>query len=205
MNINIDQINFDKLGGLIPAVVQDCESMQILMVGFMNREAIEQTIKAKRVTFFSRSKGRIWVKGEASGNYLSLINLALDCDNDSLLIYAKPTGPTCHKGDMSCFKTEQPTISKLIKIIDSRYENPQENSYVTKLFSEGTKRIAQKVGEEGVEVALAAAVGDNEELANETADLLFHLLVLLRQQGLDFSVITDVLEKRIGKIEKHKS
>jgi phosphoribosyl-ATP pyrophosphohydrolase/phosphoribosyl-AMP cyclohydrolase len=197
----LEKINFDKLGGLIPACIQDYATMQILMIGFMNKEALERTLVTKQVTFFSRSKNRLWTKGETSGNYLAVISYCLDCDNDALLIYAKASGPTCHTGDVSCFNTalEPPlySLAKMIATIEDRYHYPQNNSYTNKLFTAGTKRIAQKVGEEGVEVALAAVSDDNEELANETADLLFHLFVLLKNKKLDFSTITNILQKRM--------
>ncbi len=199
--LNIQDINFDKLGGLIPVCVQDYASLQILMVGFMNQEALQCTLDTGFVTFYSRSKNRLWTKGETSDNFLSVVRYSLDCDNDSLLIFAKAAGPTCHTGDISCFTTKdmpsQFWLSKLIEIIEDREKNPQLNSYTTKLFQEGTKRIAQKVGEEGVEVALAAVCGDDEELANEVVDLLFHLFVLLKSKNMDLEKIWDVLRERM--------
>lgn len=199
--LDTSQINFDKLNGLIPVCVQDHASMQLLMLGFMNKQALEQTLATQKVTFWSRSKKRLWVKGETSGNYLHVISLSLDCDHDSLLIYAKSAGPTCHTGDTSCFKTSYTPalycLAKLDSVIENRYLHPVDGSYTTQLFQQGTKRIAQKVGEEGVEVALAAVAGTKNELADEVADLLFHLLVLLKNQQLPFDAIMKVLQTRM--------
>lgn len=207
--LDIDKINFHKLNGLIPACVQDHETLQVLMIGFMNRQALEQTIATGKVTFWSRSKNRLWVKGETSGNFLSVIDCVIDCDDDSLLVYAKPHGPTCHKGTASCFQAEDadiPTLCTLIKlnnVIDDRHQHPKSGSYTTQLFQSGTKRIAQKVGEEGVEVALAAVAETHYELANEAADLLFHLLVLLKHKNLDLKTVAHILENRARKKAIH--
>lgn len=199
--INLDQINFEKLDGLIPVCIQDNLSFQILMIGFMNREALEITIQTKRVTFWSRTKNRLWIKGETSGNYLEVINIYLDCDNDSVLIFAKANGPTCHTGLTSCFgEIEQKpllVINELIKTIEDRFNNPKLDSYTTKLFAEGIKRIAQKVGEEGLEVALAAVCEDKKELSSEIADLIFHLLVLMKKLEVNFKDISKVLKYRM--------
>lgn len=202
--IDINKINFEKMDGIIPAIVQDYYSMEILTIGFMNKEALEKTLSERLVIFYSRSKKTLWTKGEASGNYLSVVECVVDCDNDSLLIYAKSHGPTCHNGDISCFKADNlpPFLQfhKMIEVINDRYKNPKDNSYITKIANEGTKRIAQKVGEEGVEVALAAVDGDDNELANEATDLLFHLFVLLRDKQLNFEEITNIIKDRMNKL-----
>jgi phosphoribosyl-ATP pyrophosphohydrolase/phosphoribosyl-AMP cyclohydrolase len=201
--IDVNTINFNKQAGLIPVCVQDYTSMQVLMMAFMNKEALEQSLLTKKVTFWSRTKQRLWTKGETSGNYLLVVDVLMDCDNDALLIYVTPVGPTCHTGKDSCFNLDQASslncLEKLIKLIENRHEYPQENSYTTNLFNEGTKRIAQKVGEEGLEVAIAAVAGDDEELANESADLLYHLFVLLKQKELKFSAVTNILQDRMQK------
>jgi phosphoribosyl-AMP cyclohydrolase / phosphoribosyl-ATP pyrophosphohydrolase len=201
--LDIEKINFAKMHGLIPVCVQDFYSMQVLMQGFMNQEALEKTLMTKKVTFFSRSKNRLWTKGETSGNYLTVVDCSTDCDNDALLIYVIAHGPTCHTGDVSCFKTDAAPpflqLAKLAAIVKERYQHPQADSYTAKLFREGTKRIAQKVGEEGLEVALAAILDDKSELANEVADLLYHLFVLLQEKNLTFTAICKVLEERMKK------
>lgn len=193
-------LNFDKLNGLIPACVQDYQSMQVLMIGFMNQAALEQTLATGRVTFFSRSKDRLWTKGETSGHYLSVIECVGDCDQDSVLILATPAGPTCHTGETSCFNLQSTPpldeLNRLLTVIDDRYQFRPADSYATSLFNQGTQRIAQKVGEEGVEVALAAVSGDPSALANETADLLFHLLILLKNNQVDLAQVMEVLAAR---------
>lgn len=199
--VDIDKIDFQKLNGLIPACIQDDQSLQVLMIGFMNREALEVTIQTKRVTFLSRTKNRLWMKGETSGNSLKVVKLHLDCDNDSLLIHVNTIGPTCHTGKTSCFgELEQrpfQTISDLIKTINNRFYKPKNDSYTSKLFDEGIKRIAQKVGEEGLEVALAAVACDKSELTGEIADLIFHLLVLMRKSEVDVASVLNVLKDRM--------
>lgn len=199
--LNVDKIDFEKLGGLIPVCVQDYRSMQVLMIGFMNKQALKTTLITKKITFWSRSKGRLWTKGETSGNSLLVVDALVDCDCDSLLIYAKALGPTCHTGSQSCFKDEHIPpmyyLAKLMAIVEDRHQSPKKGSYTSKLFKSGTKRIAQKVAEEGVETALAAVCEDNKELAQEVADLLFHLLVLLEHQGLDFQDVIAVLKERM--------
>lgn len=198
--IDIDKIDFQKLNRLIPVCIQDSQSFQVLMIGFMNEEALKITLKTKQVTFWSRTKNRLWVKGETSGNYLEVINLCLDCDNDSLLIYVKAIGTTCHTGTISCFGDikENPfsVTSELIKTIGDRFHNPKPDSYTSKLFDEGIKRIAQKVGEEGLEVALAAVSSDKNELTGEIADLIFHLLVLMKKSEVSFDDVVDILKSR---------
>lgn len=198
----IDKLNFKKLNGLVPAVIQDTRTNQVLMVGFMNREAIEKTISDKRVTFWSRTKKRLWQKGETSGNYLEYVSMQTDCDNDSLLIKAIPHGPVCHTNQFTCFGEDEmvdmgSVLCRLEEIIRGRKQMMPEGSYTSKLFKEGTPRIAQKVGEEGVEVALASVLGDKKRLTEESADLLFHLLVLLRQQDLALADVTKELRSRM--------
>jgi phosphoribosyl-AMP cyclohydrolase / phosphoribosyl-ATP pyrophosphohydrolase len=198
----IDKLNFEKLNGLIPAIVQDSRTNQVLMIGFMNREAIEKTLAEKKVTFWSRTKQRLWQKGETSGNYLEFISASIDCDNDSLLIKAIPHGPVCHTNQFTCFGENESVdvgsvLNKLEEIIRSRQKTMPEGSYTSKLFKEGTPRIAQKVGEEGVEVALAAVLGDKKKFTEESADLLFHLLVLLCQQGMKLEDVVMELRQRM--------
>ena len=194
--INAVELNFEKLGGLIPAVVSDSETNQVLMLGFMNKEAFAKTIETKRVTFFSRTRNTLWTKGETSGNFLNLIDIKEDCDNDSLLLIAKPDGPTCHKGTYSCFgidKNNTLFIDQLNKLIKERKENLPENSYTTKLFMEGADRIIQKVGEEAIETVIAAKNRDKEEIINETSDLIYHLLVMLAEQEIGFDEVVNKL------------
>lgn len=193
-------LDWQKSGGLVPAIVQDADTQQVLMLGYMNAEALAQTVATKRVTFFSRSKNRLWVKGETSGHFLDLVSIENDCDNDALLVRARPNGPTCHRGTCSCFGEGGASgvgfLAELERVVDRRIMGGDEKSYTARLVGEGVKRVAQKVGEEGVETALAATVGTNEELANEAGDLIFHLLVLLRAKRLSLSDITRVLEQR---------
>ena len=198
----MDKLNFDKLGGLVPAVIQDVRTNQVLMVGFMNPEAIEKTLVDRRVTFWSRTKKRLWQKGETSGNYLEYVSLQTDCDNDSLLIKAIPHGPVCHTNQFTCFGEDETidagkVLYRLEEIIRSRKQLMPEGSYTSKLFKEGTPRIAQKVGEEGVEVALASVLGDKKRLTEESADLLYHLLVLLLQQDLTLAEVVKELQNRM--------
>ncbi len=195
---NINEIDFDK-AQLIPAIVQHARSGVVLMQGFMNREALGETLTSNRVTFFSRSKGRLWTKGESSGNVLNLISAHTDCDRDSLLLLAEPSGPTCHLGSNSCFDSAAPELAFLASLQDviaARKNADPETSYTASLFARDISRSCQKVGEEGVEVALAAMKGDREELTNESADLLFHLLVLLNRSGLSLGDVIACLAKR---------
>lgn len=197
-----ENLNFEKLHGLVPAIVQDVRTNQVLMVGFMNREAIQKTIADKKVTFWSRTKQRLWQKGETSGNYLEFVSMIPDCDNDSLLIKVIPHGPVCHTGVFTCFGEKEilsvsSVLCRLEKTIRERKKTMPEGSYTAKLFKEGASRIAQKVGEEGVEVALAAVLRDKKRLTDESADLLFHLLVLLHEQGMTFKDITEELQRRM--------
>jgi phosphoribosyl-ATP pyrophosphohydrolase/phosphoribosyl-AMP cyclohydrolase len=192
------QIDFSKSQGLVPVIIQDEQTLEVLMLGYMNQEAYDKTCVENRVTFFSRTKNRLWTKGEESGNYLRVKNISIDCDNDTLLILAKPEGPTCHTGSRSCFKTSynQNFIFQLEQIIANRYENPVETSYVNKLRTSGLNKIAQKVGEEGVETVIAALAETENDLINESSDLLFHLLVLLKEKNLDLKTIARNLEQR---------
>jgi phosphoribosyl-AMP cyclohydrolase / phosphoribosyl-ATP pyrophosphohydrolase len=192
------EIDFNKSDGLVPVVIQDAQTLEVLMLGYMNQEAYDKTVQEKIVTFFSRSKNRLWTKGETSNNFLHVQSIHMDCDNDTLLIKVKPDGPTCHTGSRSCFKTEynQNFILELENIIADRYTNPQEGSYVNKLRNKGLNKIAQKVGEEGVETVIAALAETETDLINESSDLIFHLLVLLREKGLSLETIAKNLEGR---------
>ena len=195
-------LNFEKLNGLVPAVVQDVRTNQVLMVGFMNQEALKKTLAENKVTFWSRTRQRLWQKGETSGNYLEFVSASVDCDQDSLLVKAIPHGPVCHTNQFTCFGEEETDksgviLTRLEETIRRRQAEMPEGSYTTKLFKEGTPRIAQKVGEEGVEVALASVLGDKKKLAEETADLLYHILVLLRQQGMNLKDVAEELDRRM--------
>jgi phosphoribosyl-ATP pyrophosphohydrolase/phosphoribosyl-AMP cyclohydrolase len=191
-------IDFDKTNGLVPVVIQDEQTLEVLMLGYMNQEAYDKTVQENIVTFYSRSKNRLWTKGETSNNFLHVKDIKLDCDRDTLLIKVKADGPTCHTGDRSCFKTEynQNFINELERIIDDRYTNPVEGSYVNKLRGKGLNKIAQKVGEEGVETVIAALAETETDLINEASDLVFHLLVLLREKNLTLDTIAKNLEQR---------
>lgn len=196
-----NEINWQKVGGLLPVIVQDAKSCEVLMLGYMNEKALKESLKCKKVVFFSRTKNRLWLKGEESGNFLNIVDLGLDCDKDALLILANPEGPTCHSGEISCFeevskKGDFTFLARLQKLIFDRKNADENQSYTAKLFKSGTKRIAQKVGEEGVETALAACVKDKFELLNETADLLFHLEVLLADANLSLNDVIEILKKR---------
>ena len=191
-------IDFNKTDGLVPVVIQDNQTLEVLMLGYMNQEAYDKTVKENIVTFFSRSKNRLWTKGETSNNFLHVVSIHLDCDNDTLLIKVKADGPTCHTGNRSCFNTDynQNFILQLEQIIADRYENPVEGSYVNKLRQKGLNKIAQKVGEEGVETVIAALAETETDLINESSDLIFHLLVLLREKGLSLDTIAKNLAER---------
>jgi phosphoribosyl-ATP pyrophosphohydrolase/phosphoribosyl-AMP cyclohydrolase len=197
-NIDVSQIDFDKSNGLVPVIVQDEQTLEVLMLGYMNAEALDKTITDGKVTFFSRSKNRLWTKGEESGNFLFVKSIHLDCDQDTILIKANPVGPTCHTGNRSCFKTtfNQNFLFELEKIITDRYENPVEGSYINKMRGKGLNKIAQKVGEEGVETVIAALAETEEEFIDEASDLMFHLLFLLKEKGLSIQDIAKNLEKR---------
>lgn len=198
----VDSLAWDKGDGLLPAVVQDARSGTVLMLGYMNREALRATLSEGRVTFFSRSKDRLWTKGETSGHFLNVVSVQADCDNDALLITANPQGPTCHTGAQSCFGETQTDaralsfLARLESVIAQRISERPDGSYTARLWSEGPTRIAQKVGEEGVEVALAAVTQPDERLVGETADLLFHLALLLKSRNLSLADAVKELESR---------
>lgn len=194
------EINFDKNTGLVPAVIQDANTKNVLMLGYMNQESFDKTIKTNKVTFYSRSKQRLWTKGEESHNFLRLVSIKNDCDNDTLLITALPDGPTCHKGTDTCWnevnKGEYGFLSDLEDIIENRIENPNEASYIASLFKRGINKIAQKVGEEAVEVIIEAKDNNDHLFLDESADLLFHYLILLQAKGHKLRDIVEVLRSR---------
>lgn len=195
--IDPDALAWDKGGGLLPAIVQDAASHRVLMLGYMDRAALAATVETGRVTFFSRSRGRLWTKGEESGNVLSLVSIEADCDADTLLVRAEPAGPTCHLGRTSCFADAAGSVlGDLDRTITLRERDRPADSYTTTLFEAGTRRIAQKVGEEGVETALAGVVEGDDALLAEAADLAYHLLVLLRARGLGLAELERVLVAR---------
>ena len=190
------QLDWEKTDGMLPAVVQHAVSGEVLMLGYMDKDALAKTEASGKVTFFSRSKQRLWTKGETSGHFLNVVSITPDCDNDTLLVLADPIGPTCHTGSSSCFGDSSHQwlfLYQLEQLLASRKTADPASSYTAKLYASGTKRIAQKVGEEGVETALAATVNDREELTNEASDLMYHLLVLLQDQDLE---LTTVIENR---------
>jgi len=198
-----ERIDWHKVSGLLPAIVQHAQSGSVLMLGYMNREALAATLERGRVVFFSRSKQRLWEKGETSGHVLTLVKLRLDCDADTLLISALPSGPVCHTGTATCFGDEPMTplerlgfLTQLEQLIDQRIVERPEGSYTARLYAAGMRRMAQKVGEEAVEVALAASGEDDAHLLGECADLLFHLLVLLRARSLQLADVVDALRRR---------
>lgn len=197
---NLSTLDWSKGDGLLPCVVQDATSGQVLMQGFVNLQALEKTLTTQYVTFFSRSKQRLWTKGESSGNTLELVDISADCDVDSVLVLAHANGPTCHKGTTSCWSDSADSdfsfLAQLERVLASRKGGDPDSSYTASLYEKGIKRIAQKVGEEGVETALAATVHDLEELKNESADLLYHLIVLLQASGLSLSDTINVLKQR---------
>jgi len=192
-------LDFEKGGGLLPAIVQDARNLRVLMLGYMDRAALEATIACGQVTFFSRSRQRLWRKGEESGHVLELVSIAMDCDADTLLVQAVPRGPTCHLGRASCFPdAPASTLSELDALVEDRGRARPEGSYTTRLFDAGLRHIAQKVGEEGVETALAAVVQDDAALLGEASDLAYHLLVLLRARGLGLRELESTLRDRAG-------
>jgi len=202
--MNIDDLAWEKMNGLIPAIVQDAFDGRLLMQGYMNKDALTHTLESGQVTFWSRSRGQLWTKGETSRHYLDLVDIHPDCDTDCLLVRARQEGPTCHLGLDTCFDAEARVMPELAfladleRVIACRDEERPAGSYTTKLLEAGVKRIAQKVGEEGVETALAAAAGGDEEVLNESADLLYHLLVLLRSRKLELGSLVEVLKIRHG-------
>jgi len=194
----MEPIDFNKGNGLVPAVIQDYSTLQVLMLGYMNEEAFRKTQQEGKVTFFSRSRNRLWTKGETSGNFLIVKEITIDCDNDALLIKADPSGPVCHTGTKSCFGegTSKGFIYKLEQIINQRVDNNIGESYTNKLFRKGINKVAQKVGEEAVELIIEAKDDDPELFKNEAADLLYHLLILLKTKKVSFSDIEEILKSR---------
>lgn len=200
--INFDNFNFTKLSdGLLPVIIQDADTLKVLMLGYMNREAFDKTIATGNVTFFSRTRNTLWTKGETSGHFLKLVDMYEDCDADTLLVMARPIGPTCHRGTTSCFDTResQGFIRRLEEVINSRYSEMPEDSYTTRLFIKGVKKIAQKVGEEAVEATIEAVDGNRSRFIYEAGDLIYHLLVLLRQMDCSLEDIEKELLLRHGK------
>ena len=199
---NVSSLDFGKGDNLLPAVVQHADSGAVLMVGYMNADSLRETFKRRRVVFFSRSKQRLWMKGETSGHVLDLVEVRTDCDRDALLVTARPHGPVCHVGTATCFGDEAAAggalafLSKLEGVIEQRIAENPEGSYTARLFAKGPNRIAQKVGEEGLEVALAAVVESDDKVISESADLLYHLLVLLKSRGVTLARVVAELESR---------
>ena len=191
------RLDWNKGDGLLPVIVQDAATLRVLMLGYMNREALQATLAGGRVTFFSRSKQRLWTKGESSGHVLELVSVEADCDDDTLLVLARPHGPTCHLQRASCFPSAPSAfLSELDALVAQRERERPADSYTTRLFEAGVRRVAQKVGEEGVETALAAVAQDETALLDESADLLYHLTVLLRARGLSLADAVGVLRER---------
>lgn len=193
-------IDFDKGDGLVPAIVQDALTRNVLMLGYMDQAAYDKTVETKKVTFYSRTKNRLWTKGEESGNFLELVDIKNDCDNDTLLVQANPIGPTCHKGTDTCWAEDNDQsfgfLSKLESVIKDRHENPSDTSYTTSLFKKGINKVAQKVGEEAVEVVIEAKDDNDDLFLNESADLMYHYLILLRAKGFSLKDVMKVLEGR---------
>ena len=203
-NNTLTQLDWNKDGtGLLPAVVQDYQTGRVLMLAYMNRAALEKTLATEQVTFFSRSKQRLWTKGETSGNFLQLVDIHVDCDQDTLLITANPVGPACHTGTLTCFGNEPVTLAeelsflnRLDSVLAQRISDSPEGSYTARIWSQGLTRMAQKVGEEGVEVALAAVTQTEDRLLSESADLLFHLMLLLKNKNLSLTTVVNELKQR---------
>ena len=194
------ELDFEKMGGLVPAIIQDNRTQKVLMLGFMNKEAYEKTVETGKGTFYSRTKKRLWTKGEESGNFLNVISIHEDCDHDTLLIKAHPLGPVCHTGADTCWNEKNEAdilfLSYLQDFISKRYEEMPEKSYTTSLFKEGVNRMAQKVGEEAVETVIEATNGTDDRLIYEASDLIYHLIVLLTSKGLRIEDLARELEKR---------
>lgn len=194
------EVNFDKNNGLVPAIIQDAATQQILMLGYMNKESLQKTLDTKLVTFYSRSRQKLWTKGETSGNFLNLVSMEPDCDNDTLLVQVNPTGPVCHLGTDTCWGEENKTkfgfLSHLEDIITNRIEKPSDESYTSRLVGKGINKVAQKVGEEAVEVVIEAKDDNDDLFLNESADLLYHYLILLQVKGYKLQDVADVLEGR---------
>ena len=194
-------IDFEKMGGLVPAIIQDAKTKNVLMLGFMNQEAYEKTLATGKVTFWSRSRNQLWTKGETSGNFLNLVSIQNDCDNDTLLVKVNPIGPTCHTGTDTCWgeeNTQNPLLflTELQNFIEKRHEEMPEGSYTTRLFKEGINKMAQKMGEEALEAVIEATNGTDEKLIYEVSDMIYHLLVLLTSKGLRIEDIATELQKR---------
>lgn len=191
-------IQFDRNTGLIPVIIQDYLNLKVLMLGYMNQEALTKTLEEKKVTFFSRSKNRLWTKGETSGNFLELIDWKLDCDNDAILIKAKPLGPTCHKGTTTCFAEENDKgfLYELQKKISEKIDINYESSYTNELYRKGINKVAQKVGEEAVELVIEAKDNNNELFLNEASDLIYHYLILLKAKGFTIEDVEKILKSR---------
>ncbi len=198
MSIAFDNLDFEKADGLITAVIQDSKSGTVLMVGYQNREAFNRSLECRKVVFWSRTKNRLWLKGETSGNFLSIVDILTDCDGDALVYLVEAPGATCHKGDFSCFQERQnfDFLSALSSLIEKRKEQRPENSYTTALFESGIDRIAQKLGEEAVELVIAAKNANQENFRNESADLLYHFLVLCAEKNISFNAVIDTLRAR---------
>ena len=197
------KIDFEKMGGLVPAIIQDAETKKVLMLGFMNEDAYQKTLETKHVTFWSRTRQTLWTKGETSGHYLNLVDMKIDCDNDTLLVRVNPIGPTCHTGTDTCWGEENVQqgsplqfLSELQSFIDKRKQEMPEGSYTTSLFNKGINKIAQKVGEEALETVIEATNGTSEHLVYEASDLLYHLLVMLTEKGLRIEDVALELQKR---------
>lgn len=191
------ELNFEKLDGLVPAIVQDARSNKVLMLAFMNRESLERTFETGLATFYSRTRQKLWTKGETSGNYLRVKEVVPDCDEDTVLVRVVPDGPACHTGSQTCFQVSQSeTLSELTEVIERRRDNPNHGSYTSQLFSEGVDRIAQKVGEEAVEVVIAAKNEDDNAFKSEVADLLFHLMTLIAARKMRIDDVLAVLADR---------
>ncbi|MBO4850387.1 MAG: bifunctional phosphoribosyl-AMP cyclohydrolase/phosphoribosyl-ATP diphosphatase HisIE [Prevotella sp.] len=194
-------IDFEKGGGLVPAIIQDADTRQVLMLGYMNQEALDKTLSSGLVTFYSRSRQTLWTKGETSGNHLRLVDVKIDCDHDTLLVKARPTGPVCHTGADTCWNERNEGspldfLSQLQDFIEKRHEEMPEKSYTTSLFRDGLNRMAQKVGEEALELVIEATNGSNERLVYEGADMLYHLIVLLTSKGLRIEDLASELRER---------
>lgn len=194
-------IDFEKMGGLVPAIIQDATTKNVLMLGFMNKEAYEKTCQTGKVTFWSRTRQTLWTKGETSGNFLELVSMSIDCDNDTLLVKVHPHGPTCHTGTDTCWgETNSSTpllfLQELQDFIEKRHEEMPEGSYTTRLFRDGVNKMAQKLGEEALETVIEATNGTNEKLIYEASDMLYHLLVLLTGKGLRIEDVAAELQKR---------
>lgn len=199
-------LDFDKMGGLIPAIIQDARTKNVLMLGFMNKEAYEKTLEINKVTFFSRTKNRLWTKGEESGHFLDVVSTESDCDNDTLLIKAIPNGPVCHTGSATCFNDNNEFgiefLSHLQDFIEKRYQEMPEGSYTTSLFNSGVNRMAQKVGEEAIETVIEATNGTDGRMMYEAADMLYHLMVLFTSKGRRIEELAEALYRRHNKVKE---